>query len=162
MLLALLGREVPEMPAAWVCSPQECRLLETLQPRVAPETMGVKKTRPGSCPDYHQSPGRSSASKRARAARTPDPRPRAETTARYDLGTSMAQGGIVDDCCYREFCGARVEQAQPLRNALLPWAWKSRGPTEQVRATTPLVGEAALKAKSKLNQLWLALINPRM
>src|SRR5208282_147192 len=43
MLLALLGREVPEMPAAWVFSPQECRLLETLPPRVAPETMGGKK-----------------------------------------------------------------------------------------------------------------------
>jgi len=43
MLLALLGREVPEMPAAWVFSPQECRLLETLQPLVAPATMGNKK-----------------------------------------------------------------------------------------------------------------------
>lgn len=43
MLLALLGREVPEMPAEWVFSPQECRLLETLQPLVAPETMRDKK-----------------------------------------------------------------------------------------------------------------------
>ncbi len=43
MLLALLGREVPEMPGEWVFSPQECRLLEALQPLVAPETMGDKK-----------------------------------------------------------------------------------------------------------------------
>src|SRR5208282_2235809 len=115
MLLALLGREVPEMPAAWVFSPQECRLLETLQPRVAPETMGDKRNLPGSCPDYHQSPGRSPASKLARAARTPDPRTRAQTTARYALGTTIAQRGIVDDCCYREFCGVRVGLALPSR-----------------------------------------------
>jgi len=43
MLLALLGREVPEMPAAWVFSPQQCRLLETLQPLLAPATMENKK-----------------------------------------------------------------------------------------------------------------------
>jgi hypothetical protein len=89
LLLALLGREVPERPAEWVFSPQECRLLEKLQPRVAPQTMGDKKTLPGSCPDYHQSPGRSSASKLARAARATDPLTRSETTARYGLGTSF-------------------------------------------------------------------------
>lgn len=43
LLLALLGRTVPEMPGEWVFSPQECRLLERLQPLVAPETMGDKK-----------------------------------------------------------------------------------------------------------------------
>jgi Domain of unknown function (DUF4338)/Transposase DNA-binding len=43
MLLALLGREVPEMPGEWIFSPQQCRLLERLQPLVAPETMGNKK-----------------------------------------------------------------------------------------------------------------------
>lgn len=42
LLLALLGREVPEMPVEWMFSPQECRLLEKLQPLVAPET-GSKK-----------------------------------------------------------------------------------------------------------------------
>ncbi|HMD86197.1 MAG TPA: hypothetical protein VKO18_16010, partial [Terriglobia bacterium] len=99
MLLALLGREVPEMPAPWMFSPQECRLLETLQPQVAPETVGSKKTLPGSRRDDHQSLGRSSAAKRARAARATDPLPRAQTTARYALGTTITQRGIAAHGC---------------------------------------------------------------
>ena len=43
MLLALLGREVPEMPCELVFSRWECRVLEKLQPLVAPETAGSKK-----------------------------------------------------------------------------------------------------------------------
>ena len=43
MLLALLGREVPEMPCELLFSSWECRLLERLQPLVAPETMSDKK-----------------------------------------------------------------------------------------------------------------------
>ena len=43
MLLALLGREIPEMPCALLFSSWECRLLERLQPLVAPETMKAKK-----------------------------------------------------------------------------------------------------------------------
>jgi len=43
MLLALLGREVPEMPCDLLFSSWECRLLERLQPLVAPETMTGKK-----------------------------------------------------------------------------------------------------------------------
>jgi hypothetical protein len=43
MLLALLGREVPEMPCELMFSSWECRLLEKLQPLVAPETMTSKK-----------------------------------------------------------------------------------------------------------------------
>jgi hypothetical protein len=43
MLLALLGREIPEMPCELLFSSWECRLLESLQPLVAPETMKVKK-----------------------------------------------------------------------------------------------------------------------
>jgi hypothetical protein len=43
MLLALLGREIPEMPCELMFSSWECRLLETLQPLVAPETMTDKK-----------------------------------------------------------------------------------------------------------------------
>jgi len=43
MLLALLGREIPEMPCALLFSSGECRLLERLQPLVAPETMKAKK-----------------------------------------------------------------------------------------------------------------------
>lgn len=91
LLLALLGRAVPEMPGEWVFSPQECRLLEKLQPLLAPETMRVKKTPPGNRPDSDQPPGRSTSSKLARAARTADPLTRAETTARYGLGTSFTQ-----------------------------------------------------------------------
>ena len=43
MLLALLGREIPEMPCELLFSSWECRLLETLQPMVAPETITGKK-----------------------------------------------------------------------------------------------------------------------
>ena len=43
MLLALLGREVPEMPCEMMFSPWECALLERLQPLVAPETITAKK-----------------------------------------------------------------------------------------------------------------------
>jgi hypothetical protein len=43
MLLALLGREVPEMPCELMFSRWECSLLEKLQPVVAPETMTGKK-----------------------------------------------------------------------------------------------------------------------
>jgi len=43
MLLALLGREIPEMPCELLFSSWECRLLERLQPLVAPETMTGKK-----------------------------------------------------------------------------------------------------------------------
>lgn len=89
LLLALLGRAVPEMPGEWVFSPQECRLLEKLQPLLAPETMGIKKNPPGNRPDSNQPPGRSTEPKLARAARTTDPLARAETTARYGLGTSI-------------------------------------------------------------------------
>ena len=43
MLLALLGREIPEMPCELIFSTWECTLLERLQPLVAPETMAGKK-----------------------------------------------------------------------------------------------------------------------
>jgi hypothetical protein len=43
MLLALLGREIPEMPCELLFSTWECTLLERLQPLVAPETMTGKK-----------------------------------------------------------------------------------------------------------------------
>jgi len=44
MLLTLLGREVPEIPCKMIFAPWECRLLELLQPLVAPETIrGPKK-----------------------------------------------------------------------------------------------------------------------
>lgn len=44
MLLTLLGREAPDMRCDLIFEPWECRLLEDLQPLVAPETMrGQKK-----------------------------------------------------------------------------------------------------------------------
>ena len=43
MLLALLGREIPEMPCELMFSSWECRVLEKLQPLVAPDTMTGKK-----------------------------------------------------------------------------------------------------------------------
>ena len=44
MLLTLLGREAPDMRCKLIFEPWECRLLEELQPLVAPETMrGQKK-----------------------------------------------------------------------------------------------------------------------
>jgi hypothetical protein len=44
MLLTLLGREVPEIPAKMIFAPWECTLLKLLQPLVAPETVrGPKK-----------------------------------------------------------------------------------------------------------------------
>jgi len=43
MLLALLGREIPEMPCELLFPSWECTLLERLQPLVAPETMTGKK-----------------------------------------------------------------------------------------------------------------------
>ena len=46
MLLTLLGREVPEIPCAMVFAPWECKLLELLQPLVAPETIRALKKNP--------------------------------------------------------------------------------------------------------------------
>ena len=44
MLLTLLGREAPDLPCDLIFEPWECRLLEDLQPLVAPDTMrGQKK-----------------------------------------------------------------------------------------------------------------------
>lgn len=43
MLLTLLGREAPDLPAELVFSSWECRLLETLQTKVAPDTLKAQK-----------------------------------------------------------------------------------------------------------------------
>jgi hypothetical protein len=51
MLLTLLGREAPDLRCELIFDPWECRLLEELQPLVAPETMrGQKKGRYASAP----------------------------------------------------------------------------------------------------------------
>ena len=57
MLLALLGREAPEMPCELMFSRWECRLLEKPQPLAAPETMRRGKTVPRSRHHYYQSVG---------------------------------------------------------------------------------------------------------
>jgi len=43
MLLTLLGRDAPDLHCDLIFDPWECRLLEELQPLVAPETMGAQK-----------------------------------------------------------------------------------------------------------------------
>jgi hypothetical protein len=43
MALILLGREAPDLPCDLIFEPWECRLLEALQPLVAPETMREQK-----------------------------------------------------------------------------------------------------------------------
>ena len=43
MALTLLGREAPDLPCDLIFEPWECRLLEALQPLVAPETMREQK-----------------------------------------------------------------------------------------------------------------------
>jgi hypothetical protein len=57
MLLTLLGREAPDLRADLIFEPWECRLLEALQPLVAPETMrGQKKGLYASPPPMSSSP----------------------------------------------------------------------------------------------------------
>ena len=46
MLLTLLGRKAPDLPGEVIFSPWECRLLEALQPILAPETMEGEKRGP--------------------------------------------------------------------------------------------------------------------
>jgi hypothetical protein len=52
MLLTLLGREAPDLPAELVFSSWECRLLETLQAKVAPDTLkgSIKTASPSVAP----------------------------------------------------------------------------------------------------------------
>jgi hypothetical protein len=50
MLLTLLGRQAPGMRCDLIFSPWECRLLEDLQPLVAPETMRGQKKRVSTLP----------------------------------------------------------------------------------------------------------------
>lgn len=62
MLLTLLGREVPEISSEMIFAPWECRLLELLQPWVAPETLRGPKKGPmhRDSIDHHRPPWRSS------------------------------------------------------------------------------------------------------
>jgi len=75
MLLTLLGREAPDLRCDLIFEPWECRLLEALQPLVAPETMrGQKKGLCASPLPMSSSPG-SAARSTETPASCPDPRP---------------------------------------------------------------------------------------
>jgi hypothetical protein len=80
MLLALLGREVPEIPCDLIFSQWECKLLNQLQPLVAPETMTEAKKKPvhRHCRYHHQPPWRGFASQRERTTGATDTATRAE------------------------------------------------------------------------------------
>ena len=63
MLLTLLGREAPDLRCDLIFEPWECRLLEILQPLVAPETLrGQKKGLCASPPAMSSSPDSEAAS----------------------------------------------------------------------------------------------------
>jgi len=75
MLLTLLGREAPDLRADLIFEPWECRLLETLQPLVAPETIqGQKKGLYASPPPMSSSPDSVVLSTETTAS-GPDPKP---------------------------------------------------------------------------------------
>jgi hypothetical protein len=75
MLLTLLGREAPDMRCDLIFEPWECRLLEELQPLIAPETMqGQKKSLSDSPPSMSSSRDSAGRSTETRA-NAPDPKP---------------------------------------------------------------------------------------
>jgi hypothetical protein len=75
MLLTLLGREAPDMRCDLIFEPWECRLLEELQPLVAPETMrGQKKGLYASAPPMSSSPDSAGRSTETTAS-CPDHKP---------------------------------------------------------------------------------------
>jgi hypothetical protein len=75
MLLTLLGREAPDMRCDLIFEPWECRLLEELQPLVAPETIqGQKKRLSASPPPMSSSPDSAGRSTETPAS-YPDPKP---------------------------------------------------------------------------------------
>ena len=80
MLLTLLGREAPETRCDLIFEPWECRLLEELQPLVAPETMqGQKKSLSvsvSSMSSSRDSAGRSTET----PANAPEPKPSSAVT----------------------------------------------------------------------------------
>ena len=75
MLLTLLGREAPDLRCDLIFEPWECRLLEVLQPLVAPETTrGQKKGLYASPPPMSSSPDSAVRSTETPAS-YPDPKP---------------------------------------------------------------------------------------
>ncbi len=75
MLLTLLGRQAPDLRCDLIFEPWECRLLEALQPLVAPETMrGQKKGLYASPPPTSFFPGSEERSI-VTPANCPDPKP---------------------------------------------------------------------------------------
>jgi hypothetical protein len=89
MLLTLLGRQAPDLRSDLIFEPWECRLLEALQPLVAPETMrGQKKGLYASPPPTSFSPDSAEHSIETPAS-CPDPRP---SSAVCDASATSALG----------------------------------------------------------------------
>ena len=75
MLLTLLGREAPDLRCDLIFEPWECRLLEALQPRVAPETMREQKKGLYASPPPMSSSPDSAVRSTETPASYPDPKP---------------------------------------------------------------------------------------
>jgi hypothetical protein len=87
MALTLLGREAPDLRCDLIFEPWECRLLEALQPLVAPETMrGQKKGLYASPPPTSSSPDSAERST-ATPANDRDPKP---SCADFDASATSA------------------------------------------------------------------------
>lgn len=87
MALTLLGREAPDLRCDLIFEPWECRLLEALQPLVAPDTMrGQKKGLYASPPPTSSSPDSAERST-ATPANCQDPKP---SCADFDASATSA------------------------------------------------------------------------
>lgn len=75
MALTLLGREAPDLRCDLIFEPWECRLLETLQPLVAPDTMREQKKGLLASPPPTSSSPDSAARSTATPAKCQDPKP---------------------------------------------------------------------------------------
>jgi len=75
MALTLLGREAPDLRCDLIFEPWECRLLETLQPLVAPDTMREQKKGLLASPPPTSSSPDLAARSTATPAKCQDPKP---------------------------------------------------------------------------------------
>jgi hypothetical protein len=87
MLLILLGREAPDLRCDLIFEPWECRLLEALQPMVAPDTMPVQKKSPCPSPPPTSSSPDSAERSTATPANYQDPKP---SCADFDASATSA------------------------------------------------------------------------
>lgn len=91
MALSLLGREAPDLPCDLIFEPWECRLLEALQPLVAPETMREQKRGLSASPPPTSSSLDSAEHSTETPASYPDRKPSsavcdASATSAWDIG----------------------------------------------------------------------------